>query len=74
VSCYPNAGLPNPMSETGYDETPQETGGFARDFARSGYVNLIGGCCGTTPQHIRAIAEAVRGVAPRRVGREVVAA
>jgi 5-methyltetrahydrofolate--homocysteine methyltransferase len=74
VSCYPNAGLPNPMSETGYDETPQETGGFARDFARSGYVNLIGGCCGTTPEHIRAIAEAVRGVAPRRVRAEAEAA
>ena len=70
VSCYPNAGLPNPRSETGYDETPQETGRFAADFARSGFVNLIGGCCGTTPEHIRAIVEAVRGVAPRRFARE----
>jgi 5-methyltetrahydrofolate--homocysteine methyltransferase len=74
VSCYPNAGLPNPMSETGYDETPQETARLARDFAQSGFVNIIGGCCGTTPAHIRAIAEAVRGVAPRAVPREAVAA
>jgi 5-methyltetrahydrofolate--homocysteine methyltransferase len=65
VSCYPNAGLPNPMSETGYDETPQETARLALDFARSGFVNIIGGCCGTTPAHIRAIAEAVAGVPPR---------
>ena len=65
VSCYPNAGLPNPMSETGYDETPQETARLALDFARSGFVNIIGGCCGTTPAHIRAIAEAVEGVPPR---------
>jgi 5-methyltetrahydrofolate--homocysteine methyltransferase len=71
VSCYPNAGMPNPMSETGYDETPGQTAQFARDFAQSGFVNLIGGCCGTTPEHIRAIAEGVRGFAPRRVAREV---
>jgi 5-methyltetrahydrofolate--homocysteine methyltransferase len=70
VSCYPNAGLPNPMSDTGYDETPQETARLARDFANSGFVNIIGGCCGTTPAHIRAIAEAVRGVPPRRVERD----
>ena len=70
VSCYPNAGMPNPMSETGYDETPRETAQFARDFAQSGFVNLIGGCCGTTPEHIRAIADGVRGVAPRRLAHE----
>jgi 5-methyltetrahydrofolate--homocysteine methyltransferase len=69
VSCYPNAGLPNPMAETGYDETPGETARLIRDFADSGFVNLVGGCCGTTPEHIRAIAEAVRGVPPRRVPR-----
>jgi 5-methyltetrahydrofolate--homocysteine methyltransferase len=69
VSCYPNAGLPNPMSETGYDEAPAETAALIRDFAESGFVNLVGGCCGTTPEHIRAIAEAVRGVPPRRVPR-----
>ena len=67
ISCYPNAGLPNPMAETGYDETPAETAGLALDFAQSGFVNIIGGCCGTTPAHIRAIAEALRDVPPRRV-------
>ena len=65
VSCYPNAGLPNPMSDTGYDETPEETSRLVRDFAESGFVNIIGGCCGTTPAHIRAIADAVRGLPPR---------
>ncbi len=69
VSCYPNAGLPNPMSETGYDETPAETARLVGEFARSGLVNLVGGCCGTTPAHVRAIAEAVEGVPPRRVPR-----
>ena len=71
VSCYPNAGLPNPMSDTGYDETPAETAALLGEFARSGFVNIVGGCCGTTPAHIRAIAAAVRGVPPRRVGDEV---
>jgi 5-methyltetrahydrofolate--homocysteine methyltransferase len=65
VSCYPNAGLPNPMSDTGYDETPEQTARLIRDFAQSGFVNLVGGCCGTTPAHIRAIAEAVRALPPR---------
>jgi 5-methyltetrahydrofolate--homocysteine methyltransferase len=65
VSCYPNAGLPNPMSDTGYDETPAETSRLVREFAASGFVNIIGGCCGTTPEHIRAIADAVRGLPPR---------
>ena len=69
VSCYPNAGLPNPMSETGYDETPAETSRLVGEFAHAGFVNLVGGCCGTTPAHIRAIAEAVEGVAPRKVPR-----
>ena len=67
VSCYPNAGLPNPMSDTGYDETPAETSRMLGEFARSGFVNIVGGCCGTTPEHIRAIVVAVRGVAPRRL-------
>jgi 5-methyltetrahydrofolate--homocysteine methyltransferase len=67
VSCYPNAGLPNPMAETGYDETPRETARLIEDFARSGFVNLVGGCCGTTPAHIRAIANAVQGLPPRRL-------
>jgi 5-methyltetrahydrofolate--homocysteine methyltransferase len=70
VSCYPNAGLPNPMAETGYDETPGETSALIADFARNGFVNIVGGCCGTTPAHIRAIADAVRSLPPRRVPRE----
>ena len=69
VSCYPNAGLPNPMAETGYDETPEQTSRLIRDFAENGFVNIVGGCCGTTPAHIRAIAEAVKDIAPRRVAR-----
>jgi len=69
VSCYPNAGLPNPMSETGYDETPAETARLVADFARSGFVNLVGGCCGTTPAHVRAIADAVASIPPREVPR-----
>ena len=67
ISCYPNAGLPNPMAETGYDETPEQTARLIEDFARSGFVNLVGGCCGTTPAHIRAIAETVRSLPPRRL-------
>ena len=67
VSAHPNAGLPNPLSDTGYDETPDHTAALMRDFAASGFVNIVGGCCGTTPEHIRAIAQAVTGVAPRRV-------
>jgi len=67
VSCYPNAGLPNPMAETGYDETPAETARLIEDFARNGFVNLVGGCCGTTPAHIRAIGEAVKTLPPRKL-------
>jgi 5-methyltetrahydrofolate--homocysteine methyltransferase len=67
VSCYPNAGLPNPMSDTGYDETPAETARLIEDFARNGFVNLVGGCCGTTPAHIRAIGDAVAALPPRKV-------
>jgi 5-methyltetrahydrofolate--homocysteine methyltransferase len=67
VSCYPNAGLPNPMSDTGYDETPGETSAMLGEFARSGFVNIVGGCCGTTPEHIRAIVAAVRTLPPRKV-------
>ena len=69
VSAHPNAGLPNPLSDTGYDETPEYTASLMHDFARSGFVNFVGGCCGTTPEHIRAIAEAVTGVEPRSVPR-----
>ncbi|HEY4137536.1 MAG TPA: homocysteine S-methyltransferase family protein, partial [Casimicrobiaceae bacterium] len=70
VSCYPNAGLPNPMSDTGYDETPEQTSRMLKDFAQSGFVNIVGGCCGTTPAHIRAIAEAVRELPPRTIPEE----
>src|SRR5215470_13379675 len=65
ISCYPNAGLPNPLSETGYDETPEYTSSQLREFAESGFLNIVGGCCGTTPAHIRAIADAVRPLPPR---------
>jgi 5-methyltetrahydrofolate--homocysteine methyltransferase len=64
VSAYPNAGLPNAFGA--YDETPEETGGFLGEWARSGLVNIVGGCCGTTPDHIRKIAEGARGAEPRR--------
>ncbi len=67
VSVYPNAGLPNPMSETGFDETPETTSRLLGEFAQAGFVNVAGGCCGTTPEHIAAIAAAIDGVAPRRV-------
>jgi 5-methyltetrahydrofolate--homocysteine methyltransferase len=67
ASAYPNAGLPNPLAPTGYDETPEQTAGYLLDFARSGFVNIAGGCCGTTPEHIRAIAQALEGIAPREV-------
>jgi 5-methyltetrahydrofolate--homocysteine methyltransferase len=65
VSAHPNAGLPNAMAE--YDEQPNETAGYLREWAESGWLNITGGCCGTTPDHIRAIAEAVRAFAPRTV-------
>ncbi|SDV48376.1 homocysteine S-methyltransferase family protein [Chitinasiproducens palmae] len=65
VSCYPNAGLPNPMSETGFDETPDVTSGLVGEFADSGLVNLAGGCCGTTPEHIAAIAARLAQARPR---------
>src|SRR5438105_1758734 len=65
ISCYPNAGLPNPMSETGFDETPEITGGLVEEFAKSGFLNIAGGCCGTTPAHIAQIAERVGKYRPR---------
>ncbi|MGH9199740.1 MAG: methionine synthase, partial [Vicinamibacterales bacterium] len=63
VSCYPNAGLPNAFGQ--YDELPDETAALIKDFAASGFVNIVGGCCGTTPDHIRAIAQAVKDLPPR---------
>ena len=65
VSCYPNAGLPNPMSETGFDETPEITGSLLEEFAKAGFLNIAGGCCGTTPDHIAAIAQKVGKYRPR---------
>lgn len=67
VSCYPNAGLPNEMGE--YDETPSRMAESVRKMALAGSVNIVGGCCGTTPEHIRAVAEAVEGIAPRAIPR-----
>lgn len=65
VSCYPNAGLPNAMAE--YDETPEDTADTLKEFAQAGFVNIVGGCCGTTPAHIRRIAESVKNIAPRKM-------
>src|SRR4029077_11253254 len=67
LSAYPNAGLPDPLSETGFPETPQTLAPKLKKWAENGWLNLVGGCCGTTPDHIRAIANAVRGCAPRVV-------
>jgi 5-methyltetrahydrofolate--homocysteine methyltransferase len=69
ISCYPNAGLPNPMSDTGFDETPDVTSRLLREFAAEGLVNIVGGCCGTTPEHIGAIHDAVKPLAPRGIQR-----
>ena len=65
ISCYPNAGLPNPMSDTGFDETPDVTSRLLHEFAAEGLVNIVGGCCGTTPDHIAAIGQAVAPLAGR---------
>ncbi|MCC2635098.1 MAG: metH [Ramlibacter sp.] len=70
ISCYPNAGLPNPMAETGFDETPDVTSRLLREFAAEGLVNIVGGCCGTTPEHIAAIGDAVRPLATRTLKRD----
>jgi 5-methyltetrahydrofolate--homocysteine methyltransferase len=66
VCVYPNAGLPNPMSETGFDETPEVTSSLLKEFADAGFVNIAGGCCGTTPEHIEAIAKAIQNNVPRQ--------
>ncbi len=65
ISCYPNAGLPNAFG--GYDELPEETAAYLLDFAKSGFVNMVGGCCGTTPDHIKAISKIVQGIPPRKI-------
>jgi 5-methyltetrahydrofolate--homocysteine methyltransferase len=69
ISCYPNAGLPNPMSDTGFDETPDVTSRLVREFAAQGLVNIVGGCCGTTPEHIGAIHDAVSPLPGRTLQR-----
>ncbi len=71
ISCYPNAGLPNAMAE--YDEQPEDTAAILKDFAAAGFVNIVGGCCGTTPEHIKAIAAAVKDKAPRKLPEMVTA-
>jgi len=67
ISCYPNAGLPNPLSDTGYDETPDDTSTLLEEFAQAGFINLVGGCCGTTPSHIAAIAKKLKSIPPRKI-------
>ena len=65
ISCYPNAGLPNPLSETGFDFGPNDMARYLGDFAQGGLINIAGGCCGNTPEHIAAIAKALDGKPPR---------
>jgi len=67
VSCYPNAGLPNPLAPTGYDELPEDTAVLVEEFATSGFINLIGGCCGTTPGHIKAMVDRIKNLPPRQI-------
>jgi 5-methyltetrahydrofolate--homocysteine methyltransferase len=74
ISCYPNAGLPNPLSETGFDLGPADMARYLGDFARGGLINIAGGCCGNTPEHIAAIAKALEGKAPRNWTRQIEAA
>jgi 5-methyltetrahydrofolate--homocysteine methyltransferase len=74
ISCYPNAGLPNPLAVTGFDLGPEDMARYLGGFAKDGLINIAGGCCGNTPEHIAAIAKALVGVAPRVVARELVAA
>ena len=71
VSCYPNAGLPNPLAETGFDLGPEDMARSLSEFARAGLINIAGGCCGNTPEHIAAIAKALAGVAPRVIGEKI---
>ena len=66
ISCYPNAGLPNPLADTGFDFQPKDMARYLGDFARGGLINIAGGCCGNTPEHIAAIAKAVEGLPPRK--------
>ncbi len=74
ISCYPNAGLPNPLSETGFDLGPPDMARYLSNFAQAGLINIAGGCCGNTPEHIAAIAKALEDKAPRRLSEVEVAA
>ena len=67
VSAHPNAGLPNPLAPTGYDDTPENMAGHIKEWAESGFLNIIGGCCGTSPDFIKAIADTVKDIAPRKI-------
>ncbi len=71
ISAYPNAGLPNPLSETGFDLGPQDMARYLSEFADGGLINIAGGCCGNTPEHIAAIAKALDGKPPRKIGRQL---
>ena len=75
ISCYPNAGLPNPLAPTGFDLGPDDMARYLAGFAHDGLINIAGGCCGNTPEHIAAIAKALEGQPPRtlHVEREVAA-
>ncbi len=70
ICVYPNAGLPNPMAATGFDETPEITSKLLTEFAKEGWVNIVGGCCGTTPDHIKAISESVKKLPTRRIAKK----
>ena len=65
TSCYPNAGLPNPLAPTGFDLEPDDMAAYMAEFAQAGMLNIAGGCCGNTPEHIAAISEALKPHAPR---------
>lgn len=71
TSCYPNAGLPNPLSETGFDEGPEDTARAIEEFAQAGFLNIVGGCCGTTPGHINAVVNVLKKYPPRKVPEDV---
>ena len=67
ISCYPNAGLPNPLSATGFDLGPEDMARYLGEFAQGGLINIAGGCCGNTPEHIAAIAKALEGHAAAEI-------
>ena len=71
TSAYPNAGLPNPLSETGFDLGPQDMARYLSEFADGGLINIAGGCCGNTPDHIAAISKALEGKPPRKIGTQL---